>query len=1553
MEDKKKNDLIATMITSPDAVVDDFIENDINSNNTSLSSKDEYKKFPKIQEMFTNKETGTFDDAKFDTFYDHAVYTYNELNKKTENDNIINNIKYYDDQVFTPKDVKLYDSNAFIEKTINPYKQTIGFEGYNKASKQKFSVRELAQQSEVRDFKTGDSLGWTPNDSMFSALLHEPVVVATWDEDGEHINPVTGKKEKHYAGENKLDSEGNFYYETLDGRSPQNKQILNLTDTITEDGSWANKWDFLDNDGLDKSITGIVFKTAFSVVPYFIPGVRNVYTLYNTGVELMDAIPALTKAISGLTGKDLDDMSALNKIQSTARKLKSQDVSDYAAQNPFGIENIAKIVSDSFSQLSSQRLIASIPSKLGASQKEVSKFHKTISNILGKEQAEIFRNSSYETQIGVLNQLRKSNSEINSFMKKMDFWNTKGSKSISSIYMALTSATSALEDAKEAGLDDKDAAMYYMGNVAGLYALMNYTEIGHWALKGLGLDEVNTAINKVVKSRSAEALKPFTNLAKNEISKAAKEDISKGTRLLNIFNSTRNSVKNVAKNVWKGDFEASPYLYSSLAEGAEEVSEEMLADSFKLLHKGLNSIGLTYSEKDNTFDFTLSDIATRYGMSFIGGGIGGLIFKAHDNILAKGAKESNKDMMWLVRNGYGDKIKDRINELREKSVFGSRTLTPQVYSAKNFSLEEDAYIPTSDVKNSQNDLIADMLLHEVDYIDNIMKQNDIPSDQFLNKAYNDRIDNIIDLGLNSALLDDAEILSQKIIDAQADINSISRPEDNASEEEKEKYKRAVAQKQLVLDGYRKDLQDIIDGKSLPKYFKEAYFSTHGNINNAFGIKSINDFSKAKYNKFYAELSPEEAIEVSEEYEKYNDNSRTSKRDKLKFALNRFNQIENEILKVKEKLNKLEKERTVFYYDEETDPDTIADILLSGDSEQFFIPRFSTDFFDKKSDTYSDLKKRQLSAQSQMIGFTDPSYAVNDDFQKSIDAEYNKFGLDFNNRYLRTLAASKVLREQLGVRNNKGVNKLLTEDSVMSLINNTDSINNDYKNYLLKLNNEIELADSDGRIDDLKKEKDNIEKLNNKSISELNQGDIDYLNSIGFSPESISEYKKLLENKDKIVSIIESFKSDIKNNKGLTPFIDILRASSVSTDNNDVTAVLDLLDKYRNKLEEENADLSKFVISNKIDLDQLNRIKDLIKQIAVVSHALSDNGNTLAVASNEVLLKNGFESPYKDKILNQNQLYNILDEADRLSKQIDFMIELSKYNQGDKINYDKSVSIAYRLSSISSLIPDGYNNIFDKITFLSEDDFSDPSIKESYDYIYQKSNLLSEKKMLDTEASLDIDLLDSEYGEFEKHILNIEKFIFNKFNSLNDEEKRNFVYDLYLSTSKSSYKNELKDLQKKLSETSDKKEIDDINNNINILKSKIRLDIKNKLDHKQDLSPTKFNGTLDNFNIIDQVSYLLETISNPPQGFYVMLKGNTDENGESDFSKTKFAPLQIQETLLRKAFIEVSSNNNTFNPIESFYYNLREDYFDLEANNTIYSNVYETGIKFSGFAGTGN
>lgn len=1553
-DNNKKNDLIATMLSSPDAVVNDFIENGINSTNTVLAPKEEYKKFPKIQEAFTNKETGAFDDSKFNTFYDHAVYTYNDLNKKTENNSIIDNIKYYDDQVFVPKKENAYKSQAYIERTSNPYKQVIGFEGFNKASDPKLSIRELAQQSEVKDYKTGDSLGWTPNDSMFSALLHEPVAVATWDEDGEHIDSITGKKVKHYAGENKLDNEGNFYYETLGGRSPQNKQILNLTDTLTEDGSWANKWDFMDSDGLDKSISGTIMKTAFSVVPYFIPGVRNVYTLYNTGVELMDAIPALTKAISGLTGKDLDDIGFLNQAQSTARKLKSQDVSDYAAQKPFGIENIAKIVSDSFGQLASQRLIASIPSKLGASSKDVSKFHSTIAKLLGEEQAQAFKLASYDDQIGVLNQLRKKSPDIESFMKNMEFWNTKGSKSISSIYMALTSATSTLEDAKGAGLDDQDAAMYYMGNVAGLYGLMNYTEIGHWALKGLGLDEVNSAVNKVVKSRSKEALKPFMNLAKGEATKTA-EEVTKGAKLLNIFNSARKGVGGVAKKVWNADLDANQYLYSALAEGTEEVSEEMLADALKLVHNGLNKVGLTSSEEGVGFDFTLSDIATRYGMSFIGGGIGGMVFKAHDNVLAKGTKQTDKDLMWLIRNGYGDKVKDKINTLRDKSVFGSRSLSPQVYSAENFSLDEEAYVPTSDYKNSQNDIVADMLINEVNYIDNIMKQNDIPSDQFLNKAYNDRIENIIDLGLNSALLDDAEIISQKIIDAQADINSIERPIDTAPEEEKEKYKRAVAQKQAVLEQHRKELIDIVNGNSLPKYFKEAYFATHGHLNHAFGIKNINDFAKAKFNKFYSELSPEDQEAVNIEYDDYNDSSKTSKRNRLQAALNRYNQIEGEILKVKNKLDRISQNRVVSFNEEETDPDTVADILLSGEAEQFYLPRFSTEFSDKKSDTYSELKKRQISAQSQMIGFTDPSfniYAKKEDFDKIVQSEYDKFGLDFDNNYLKALATSKVLREQIGVRNTNGVNRLLSEDSVIALMNNTDAINRDYNNYLQRLNEASNLADSPEKINDIIEERKVLETLNNKSISELNQQDIDYLNSIGFSQESIDQYQNLLNNKDQIVSVIDKFKNEVRNDIGLTPFIDILRNSSVSTDDNNTTRVLDLLKKYRGKLEDQNADLSKFVISNKIDAEQLNKIKELIEQIVVTSQALSDNGNTLGVISNSILQKNGIESPYENNLLNAEQLYHLTEEANKMTQQINFMIELSKYNQGDKINYDKSVSIAYRLSSISSIIPDGYNNIFNLISFLNEDDFQDPSIKSSYDYIYQKSNLLMEKKMMDTESSMDIDLSDGEYSEFEKHILNLEKFVYNRFQSLDIDTKQKYIQDLYYNTSRQSYKDAIDDIKTKLATETNSDTIKELNNNLKDIESKIRLDIKTKLDQKQDLSPTKFNATLDNFNLIDQVSYLLEILSNPPQGFYVMLKGNVDEEGKSDFSKTKLAPLQVQETLLRKAFTEVVSNNNEFNPLEAFYSNLREDYFDLDAKNTIYSNVFETGVKAVGIAGSG-
>lgn len=1548
------------MLSSPEAVTVDFLESGVNPNNTTLASKDDYKKMPKIKEMFTDPNSNKFDEEKFNTFYDHAVYGYNELVNKSEKESILDNIKYYDNQYMTPAGSKKEKAGAYIEKTLNPYKNTTGLFAYGKIEKGNLSVRELAQQNEAIDYKTGKGLGYTPNDSMLTALFKEPLAVAIWDEDGKHKDPITGKEVSHNKGEYKLNDNGEFVYENLDGRSPQGREVLNLTDTLTEEGSWANKYDFLDSDGLDKSITGSIFKTAFSIAPYFIPGARTAYTLYNTGVELADAIPSLTKAIAGLTGKDLDDMSFMNQMQSKARQLKSADVSDYAKNHTFGAENIMGIVSSSFGQLSSQRLIASIPSKLGASKKEVSAFHKTIESLLGKKQVEAFKAASYEDQLGVLNQLKDKSPDIASFIKKIDFWNNKGSRSISSMYMALTSATQTLDDAKQAGLDDQDAAMYYMGNVAGLYSLMNYTDIGSWALKGLGLDDINQSVNKVVKERSKDALKPFSILEKASkgVTETAKEASKKGLRLLNIFNSAKTNTSNLAKKIMSVDMSVNPYLFAALGEGTEEVSEELLADGLKLVYNGLNKAGFTSTPKDNEFDFTLSDIGSRYGMAFLGGGIGGMVFHANDQLLSKGVQKSDKDLLWLVRNGYGDKIKSKINELKEKSVFGSRVLTPQVYSADNFQLDEAAYIPTANKEDSQNDIIANMLLNEVNYIDNILQQNDIPEDKYLNDIYTKRINDIIDLGLNSALLDDANDLASQIVEDQININSIERPADTASNEEKTKYEQAVRKKQAVLDGHRMELQEIINGKSLPKYFKEAYFSTHGNINQFFGIKNLNDFSKAKFNKYYKELDEEERSEIEEDYENYRVSDR---RVQLQAGLKRFEQLEPEVLKSKDKLSKIEEQELAYYNDEIDDDLLIKEILEEGGDEEFYMDRFNPELENKRTDAYNNLRIRQLSAKNQNINFSD--YSFKQEYKKlndSVNKEYNSLGFEnINGAYIKKIIKTKQLRENIGVGSQRVSNEILNQNQITNFIESPVIQKKEFKDYKDQKQIELELADSQDKKDNINEKVKNINNIFSKSIQEFTQSDIDQLKEEGFSEELTNQYQNVLDQKDKLVNYIESSKKELNENLRVTPFLEILRDTSISTGEDNVTKALNLLQKYQEKLNEPNADLSKFIISNRIETEQLDKIKELIEQLNIVTDSLTEDNDTkglrkdttFGTASNIVLKKNGFESPYDGTLLTQDQRHRLLTEANRMYYQINFMQELSKYNQGDKIGYDKSISIAYKLNNISTLIPNGINSIFKDLSFISEEDILNPEINDAINYLTIKSGILTEKLLDNAFASKDIDLSDAEIGEFEKNVLKVEKFIYDKFQELDIDNKKLFIDSLFIKDANPTIKKSINEVKNQIQNTTDSEELKVLNDKLKSLYSDVKLKIKEDLDKKQDSAPTKFNSTLDNFNYIDVNSYLLEIISNPPQGFYVMLKGNIDEENKSDFSKSAYAPLQIQETLLRKTFDLVSGNSNKFSPIEYYYSKLIEDYFSDEEKVT-YSNVFETGIKIIGYSGTG-
>jgi len=59
--------------------------------------------------------------------------------------------------------------------------------------------------------------------------------MATYDEDGTHYDPMVGHDVIHKKGDYKLNDNGTYYYETLNGRSAMGKEVLSTFDTLTVD----------------------------------------------------------------------------------------------------------------------------------------------------------------------------------------------------------------------------------------------------------------------------------------------------------------------------------------------------------------------------------------------------------------------------------------------------------------------------------------------------------------------------------------------------------------------------------------------------------------------------------------------------------------------------------------------------------------------------------------------------------------------------------------------------------------------------------------------------------------------------------------------------------------------------------------------------------------------------------------------------------------------------------------------------------------------------------------------------------------------------------------------------------------------------------------------------------------------------------------------------------------------------------------------------------------------------------------------------------------------
>lgn len=134
------------------------------------------------------------------------------------------------------------------------------------------------------------------------------------------------------------------------------------------DGEGINKYDFLDSDDLDKSVTGTIAKTALTVAPLFLGGpAAAIYSGALIAREMAKSLPMLYGMVSSIWGNQ-EDSRLFNTLAAYGDKFSS-GTSDYSRENTFTFENIASLIGDVATQWGQQRAIAESVNKLRGSNK--------------------------------------------------------------------------------------------------------------------------------------------------------------------------------------------------------------------------------------------------------------------------------------------------------------------------------------------------------------------------------------------------------------------------------------------------------------------------------------------------------------------------------------------------------------------------------------------------------------------------------------------------------------------------------------------------------------------------------------------------------------------------------------------------------------------------------------------------------------------------------------------------------------------------------------------------------------------------------------------------------------------------------------------------------------------------------------------------------------------------------------------------------------------------------------------------------------------------------
>ena len=721
------NDMILNMLANDSFTVSDFKAVGLTADNTKLESEDRYKQSEMIQQNDLFKDVnGNFDEELFHQYYLQATEFYNNLADETYIEDISKNTLYSKDNLFAPDGSKTIDETPKFVISPNPFLQDNSLTRVGKKGDRTLSIAEIAQSQKVYDYKEQKFKEESVNDralgnnafKWLGDLFSEPLVIAQWDEDGEHVDLLTGETKKHKKGDYKYNEEGTFYYETLGGRDVYGKQVLNKMNTLTVDGSAANAYDFFDSDDLQqKSIVGNVMKNMALVGSMFLPVVGNYIAFASIATQSVGLLGALGKMALG------SDNETANTLHAWAKTVNRQSTSEYAAQNTWCWENLINMIGDTVGQLKEQRLLFTHVPALFKGTKGLkgqdTKTFETLKSELAKEiqektggklaaaieklktgdqasWANLFQEAQeLKSQHALMSQI-KAAAELE---KYMEGYRSLGSV-LSKAYMTGITVQDTYGEAKANGASDLEAFALTLGYAAGEAVILN-TGLGEWIMPELHGEKLK--YRGIINALKQE-IRPLSDNLENTATKAGKQNWFK-------------QVFNIGKRLATDDYARQQFVkqtYNPMSvvlahaggEAFEELSEEVLADVSKTAFNTVNWLRGDETRMTGAWE----NVGDRYGMSLLGGFFGGGISSINTDFkqaqqLAKMSKETAmQEIVYMINN---DKINDFL-KFANKANIGKKNLT--------FETDEEGNFKAGTKENNQDKEIKDMLNKQVKLI---------------------------------------------------------------------------------------------------------------------------------------------------------------------------------------------------------------------------------------------------------------------------------------------------------------------------------------------------------------------------------------------------------------------------------------------------------------------------------------------------------------------------------------------------------------------------------------------------------------------------------------------------------------------------------------------------------------------------------------------------------------------------------------------------------------------------------------------------------------------